>query len=130
MNLFNRKPYRIRRSGHSVFAKWLKPIEQWSSDANDAYLTTLCRHVQASVDDATWSIVGREDPSSDPAYLKYVECVRAQLIEEFVLHDIEGEVEIGLYHFGLLVLSFPSDDLDKYPYYYRGIQLKPFKKAE
>jgi len=129
-NLFNRKPYRIRRRGHRVFVKWRKPIEQWSAAAGDAYLRTLRQHVHASVDEATWALVGREDPSSDPAYREHVERVRAQLIEEYALQEIQDEIKVGVYHLGLLVLSFPTDDLDKYPYYYRGIQLKPFRKAE
>jgi hypothetical protein len=130
MNLFNRKPYRIRRSGHRVFVKWRKPIEQWPPDAGEAYLPSLRLYVQASVDATAWSLVGRENPASDPAYREYVERVRAQLIEEYSLHEIKDEIKIGVYHLGLLVLSIPTDDPEKFPYYYRGIQLKPFRKAE
>ncbi len=64
-----------------------------------------------------------------PVYREYVEHVRAQLIEEYVLHEIQDEIKIGAYHMSLLVLSFPSDDLEMYPYYYRGIQLKPFNNG-
>jgi hypothetical protein len=128
--MFNRKPYRIKRSGHSVFVKWLKPIELWAPEANDAYLPSLRKHVQASVDESAWPLVGRENPSSNPAYREYVERVRAQLIEEYSLQATQDEIKIGTYHMGLLVLSWPSDNLDVYPYYYRGIQLKPFKKRE
>ncbi len=130
MNLFNRKPYRIRRSGHCVYVKWRKPIEQWSPDAGEAYLPALRRHVQASVDETTWALVGRENPSSEPAYREYVERVRTQLIEEYSLHDIGDEIKIGVYHLGLLVLSIPAGDAEMFPYFYRGIQLKPFRKAE
>ena len=128
MNLFKRKPYRIRRSGHRVFVEWRKPIEQWSPDAGDAYLPALRRHVQASVDEAAWSLVGRENPSGDSAYREYVERVCAQLIEEYGLNEIEDEIKIGVYHLGLLVLSIPTETPDTFPYYYRGIQLKPYRR--
>lgn len=127
-SLFQGKPYRIRRSGHRVFVKWLKPIAQWPPDAGEAYLPTLRRHVQASVDESAWSLVGRENPCSDSAYREYVERVRAELIEEYSLHEIEDEIKIGVYHLGLLVLSIPTDAPETFPYYYRGIQLKPYRR--
>jgi len=130
INVFHRKPYRIRRDGHCVFVKWVRPIEQWSQKDGDSYLPTLQDHVRASVDEATWVLVGREDPASNPAYRAYVENVRVQLIQEYSLQKIADSIKIGVYHLGLLVLGFPSDDPEKYPYYYRGIQLKPYRKAE
>jgi hypothetical protein len=129
MDLFNRKPYRIKRNGHSVFVKWLKPLVEWPPEANDAYLPSLRRHVQASVNETVWTLVGRANPSSDPEYREYVEHVRVQLIEEYSLQEIQEQIEVGVYHGGLLVLSWESDHPEKFPYYYRGIQLKPFKRS-
>jgi len=130
MNLFNRKPYRINRNAHRVFVKWVKPIEQWTPHDSDTFLPALRSHVQASVDDTTWSIIGQDNPASDSAYRAYVERVRAQLIEEYGLQDIQDEIKVGTYHLGLLVLSWPSPEFETYPYYYRGIQLKPFQTKD
>lgn len=130
MNLFNRKPYEIRRSGHRVFVKWRKPIKQWSPGSVKAYMPSLRRHAQASVDEKAWSLVGRENTSSYPAYREYVERVRAQLIEEYSLHHIDDQITIGAYHLGLLVLRFTADEPHSFPYCYRGIQLKPLRKTE
>ncbi|MCP5487508.1 MAG: hypothetical protein H7A43_02575 [Verrucomicrobia bacterium] len=54
--------------------------------------------------------------------------MRAELIEEYSLHEIEDEIKIGVYHLGLLVLSIPTDAPETFPYYYRGIQLKPYRR--
>ena len=121
-NFFQRTPYRIEREGHAVYVKWFKPIEKWSSKANDKYLPTLQKYVKASVNEETWAMIGAENPSSNIACQAYVEQVRTELIEEY---SLDG-VEIGAYHMGMLVLSFPTSEPESYPYYYRGIQLKPF----
>ena len=127
MRLFRKRPYRIRVDGDRVFVQWLKPIQEWQPDEGKDYLPKLQEAVKRTVDTAVWELVSRPDPSSDPAYREYVGRIRGDLIRDFGLSDRTGEVKIGNYHLGMLVLSFPAANGVEYPYYYRGVQLVPIR---
>ena len=132
MNLgifLNKKPYRIRVSGHSVFVKWLKPIQQWPPEDSEDYLPSLQKAVSKTVDQKTWQLISSPDFYSNPEYRNYVERIRTKLIEEYHFQSQANEVKISTYHMGFLVLDFPVSDETEYPYYYCGVQLKPLKLA-
>lgn len=127
MRLFDRPPYRIRVAGDRVFVQWLKPIQEWQPAEGAGYLPELRAAVKATVKSDAWEIISRRDPSSDPAYREYVERIRGEFIQEFGLVERVGEVNVGTYHLGMLVLSFPATEGVEYPYYYRGVQLVPIR---
>ena len=132
MNLsifFSKKPYRIRVSDHSVFVKWLKPIQQWSQEDGAAYLRSLQKAVRKTVDQETWQLISSPDFFNNPEYRNFVEKIRTKLIEEYHFQSQANDVRISTYHMGLLVLDFPASDEIKYPYCYYGVQLKPLKMA-
>jgi len=121
-------PYRLTRVGHQVFAEWLRPIESWSDKDQDDYMAELRSAVRASIDEPTWNLISRENRSDHEEYQRYVREVREKLIEEYSLQEIGEQLGIGLYHGGLLVLSWPVEEGGTYPYYYHGVQLKPYKR--
>ena len=125
MNLFRKSPYRIRIDGHSVFTQMMTPITEWKPSESEKYLSDLQTAVKQTVDAPTWALISEPNPSSNPAYRTYVENIRKDLLTEFGLEDRREDVRIGTYHMGMLVLSFPAKSDIQYPYYYRGIQLKP-----
>ena len=73
-------------------------------------------------------MISQRDPAESTEYQAHVERVRGQLVEEYGLSSRNDGVKIGLYHMGMLVISFPASDDVEYPYYYRGVQLKPEKE--
>ncbi|MDQ8209847.1 hypothetical protein QEH52_20180, partial [Coraliomargarita sp. SDUM461003] len=93
------------------------------------YLEDLQSAVKESVPPEAWQLIRRENKTKDPDYIEYTETVRKQLIGELGLQDSEEEVKIGLYHGDMFVISFPTDErIIDLPYYYMGIQLKPFNR--
>jgi hypothetical protein len=120
-------PFQIRTEGQCVFVRCLKPISEWQSDDGNKYLAALRDAVHSSVDAATWALVSQQTPSSNPVFQAYVDEVRRQLLEEFGIERSAGDVKVGFYHGDTLVISFPAEDGIEYPYYYRGVQLKPEK---
>ena len=129
-NFLNRKPYRIRVCGHSVFVKWRKPIPQWTPEEGVDYQPALRKAVSKTVDNETWQILSDPEFYDNPKYRTYVDGIRARLIEEYHLQSKADAVKIGTYHAGLLILSFPTASDTEYPYYFYGVQLKPFKEAQ
>lgn len=129
-NFLNRKPYQIRVCGHSVFVKWTKPIQQWTPEDGVDYLPSLWKAIKKTVDSETWQLISDPKFYDNPKYRSYVEGIRVRLIDEYHLQPKAETVKIGSYHMGLLVLSFPSACDTEYPYYYCGVQLKPFKEAQ
>lgn len=67
---------------------------------------------------------------ADPKAHEYIKGVRSSLIMEYSLVDSEDEVWIGDYHMGMLVLGFKAKPDVLYPYYYKGIQLKPMASQQ
>ena len=129
MKLFTKTVSGARTEGHSVYQtfgmKFFKPKSFFPF--SDSYLDDLRKAVRSSVSTEVWEIIGeKENRTKDPEYIEYTEKVRRHLIEEFDLHEMEDEVKIGLYHCDMFVISFPKKRHTNYPYYYMGIQLKPF----
>lgn len=127
-NYFQKACYSITVKGSSVFVNRHKPIINWSSDENDKYLKELGSAIRKTVDVDIWSVISKNNPEEDPSYRKYVERIRTILIKEYGFADQESAVEIGYYHYGKLVLSFPAKEGVEYPMFFRGIQLKPYLK--
>ncbi len=116
MRLFRKDPYRIRVDGHRVFVRWLKPITEWRPDEGSRYLSALQGAVRKTIDSATWALISQADPESDPAYRAHVERVKGQLLEEHGLQSRCEDVRVGLYHMGMLVISFPANAHTEYPW--------------
>jgi hypothetical protein len=129
MRPFRRKKYRMRVAGDRVFVTWLKPVTEWSDSECQAYLGRLGKAVRQTVSSEVWSLLTMPEPCENREYQRYVQSVREELIGEYGLNKVSDEVKIGLYHADMLVISFPVEEGVEYPYYYRGIQLKPFKPA-
>lgn len=127
--LFRRKKYRIRLDGHRVFVSWSAPVEQWADAECREYLQALMAAVRQTVDEQTWALLSRESPCADPDCRAYVETVKALLMQEYGLHEQRDQVELGRYHGDVLVISFKAGPGTDWPYYYRGVQLKPLRTA-
>ncbi len=122
--LFQRKQYRILTTGNSVYVKFLKPVLEWNNKSQDNYLSDLQKAVAKTISREIRELIGQENPVQNPDYAKYVEKVKKQLIDEFFLNDRAGEITIGTYHMGMLVISVPITENVELPYYYRGVQIK------
>jgi hypothetical protein len=119
------KPYEINIEGHRVYMSWDQPIHAWNQKAQDSYLPELQAAVRLTIDDAAYPIISSGNMQADPRAHDYVAKVRNDLIVEYGLVDSEETVWIGNYHMGMLVIGFKAEPAIKYPYYYKGIQLKP-----
>ncbi|MCM8539702.1 MAG: hypothetical protein NE328_05455 [Lentisphaeraceae bacterium] len=125
-----KKPsYKIFIDGDCVHTKWFRGITEWSEREGDLYLTKLRDAVKETVSKEVWELLTKENlRSEDPEYISYVEEIKKDLIGRY---SIEKEhVKVGLYHGDSLVISFPSEEIEKYPYYFKGVQLKPLKKKK
>ena len=127
--IFKKKPYQIKVKNESVYCTWLKDIMDWTPNESDEYLSKLRLAVQKTVKEDTWKLLTSETiKSEDKDYQIYVETVRKEVIARYGIE--EKKVKIGLYHGDMLVLSLEVEDPKSYPYYFMGIQLKPYKKKE
>ncbi|TWT62983.1 hypothetical protein [Rubinisphaera italica] len=117
--------YTITREGDKVFLSVYSPIQNLPPKVVDQYLSDLQSAVRNSVEENVWKIVSSGNMQSDPKACEYVEIVRRSLIDEFGLKDDSNEVWIGNYHLGMIVIGFNAKPQVIYPYYYKGIQLKP-----
>jgi len=117
--------YTIRVDDHRVYVKWFAPIQEWSAEECDQYLQHLRQTVQGTVDPETWELLVREGRTDMPDYKEYVHKIREMLMEEYSLDQTADDVSIDLYHGDQFVISFRAAEGVEYPYYYRGIQLKP-----
>lgn len=119
------KPYSIRVEDDSVFVSWDQPLSEWDQKSQDEYLPKLQEAVRSTVDDEVYAIISYGDMYSDPKAKEYVESVIADLRMKYALPDSDDVVRIGYYHMEMLVIGFDADPQIQYPYYYKGIQLKP-----
>jgi hypothetical protein len=119
------KPYSIRVNGDSVFVSWNKPLPEWDQQSQDEYLPSLQKAVRSTVDDEVYEIISSGDMWSDQKANDYVKMVVDDLRKQYGLPDSEESVWIGHYHMNMLVIGFDADPQIQYPYYYKGIQLKP-----
>ena len=127
--MFKKKPYKIKIENESVYCTWLKDITDWTAKESDEYLLKLRSAVQKTVKEDTWKLLTNETrKSEDKEYQSYVENVRLELISKYGIE--EAKVKVGLYHGDMLVLSMEVEDPKSFPYYFMGIQLKPYKKKE
>ena len=125
--MFKKKPYVIKVENDSVFCTWKKDITAWSEKELEQYLPQLREAVRKTVDNKIWELITIESGRSEiKDYQKYVERVRQEVISRFEVH--ESKVKVGYYHGDMLVLSLEVEDPKSYPYYFMGIQLKPYKK--
>ncbi len=117
------KPYTIKVAGDSVYVSWERPLPEWDQRSQDEYLPDLEAAVRSTISDEIYEIISSGDMWSDPKAKEYVERVKRDLTDRFGLP--EKAVRIGHYHMNMLVLGFDADRDTKYPYFYKGIQLKP-----
>ena len=131
MKLFSKVVSGVRIEGHSVYKNTKRKalVSKGEFPFPENYLDDLRAGVKETVSPDTWDLIQRKNRTEDPEYIEYAETVRKQLIEEYALQDSEEEVKIGLYHADMFVISFPTDKkIIELPYYYMGIQLKPFNR--
>lgn len=126
----SRRSYKIRVRGHCVYVKLNRPIHELKDEKGEQYLSELQAAVRRTVDADIWALISRPHPQNDKDYSDYVERVKALLIKEYDLDPEADEVHTGNYHLGMLVLSFVAAEEVEYPYYYRGVQLKPHKESD
>lgn len=120
------KPYRIRIEDDSVYVTWESPLPEWDQRSQDEYLPELQAAVRSTVNDEVNEIISSGDMWSHPKANEYVELVRMDLIKRYGLPDTKEAVWIGNYHANMLVIGFYADKDVRYPYFYKGIQLKPW----
>ena len=129
-NIFSKPAYKLTIKNDSVFCKWHKDITQWSEKESDEYLAQLQSAVKKTVSQEKWELITKDSPrSEDVEYQNYVEAVKKEVILKFGFEESFELVRIGLYHSDMLVISFPAQEKIKYPYYFMGVQLKPYKKT-
>ena len=128
MNLFRRKSIIHKRDGCKVYRKYRKPITEISNAELDRSKIEFRNAIIKSISPDSYRIITKEAKTQDPEYIQYTEDVRNDLIEEFYL--VADSVKIGLYHGGQYVLSFPKVEKIDYPFFYKGIQLKPYEPEE
>lgn len=117
--------FEIKVDKHRVYAQWYKPLKELGPADFDAYHLALCAAVRDTVDDDTYAIISSGSMWSDKKAHEYVEAVRKDLIAEYGFPDSTKHVWIGHYQMDMIVIGFVGDPKVTYPYFYKGIQLKP-----
>ena len=123
---WRRKPYTIKVRGHCVFVTWHRPLKQWGKDVCERYSEDLRRAIRRTVADDVFEMLTAGPQDESPEVLRYVRRVMADLMAEFNLDAAQNEVTIAGYHMEMLIISFKAPPGTNYPYYYKGVQLKPY----
>ncbi len=127
-DFLRRTKYTLRVDGHRVFRRWLRPIQEWSNKDCREYSRQLDESIRKTVTPEIWTLLTGPEPSENAEYQAYVASVRSQLIAEYGFQDRADQIFVGVYHYERLVIGFPARKGVEYPYYYRGIQLKPYEE--
>lgn len=120
----------LRTDGHSVYRVFRRKLCAPDFPFPNGYLEDLRRTVSETVSPETWTLITKENRTENAEYVAYIEQVRREFIREFGYQDIEEQVRMGLYHGDMYVISFPKRTTRELPYYYRGIQLRPYEEKQ